>query len=155
MLSKFPWDYFDPFSFIWHSHCGTDGLKRTATIHILKLKGELKVCEDCALAKVRQKNLNQDWKGGSQTPGERVYLDISSIRDKSYGGSRFWVLIVDDYTDYCLIIFLKTKGDLKVEVMTLLTDLKIAGVDYQIVSSFTLFKGACQVYLLSVAQNRQ
>jgi hypothetical protein len=110
-------------------HCRTDRLKRTATIHKLKLKGELKVCEDCALAKARQKNVNQDWKGGSQAPGERVYLDISSIRDKSYGGSRFWVLIVDDYTDYCWIIFLKTKGDLKVKVMTLLTDLKIAGVD--------------------------
>jgi hypothetical protein len=99
-------------------HCGTDRLKRTATIHNLKLKGELKVCEDCALAKARQKNVNQDWKGGSQAPGERVYLDICSIRDKSYGGSRFWVLIVDDYTYYCWSIFLKTKGNLKVKVMT-------------------------------------
>jgi hypothetical protein len=82
------------------------------------LKGELKVCKDCALAKARQKNVNQDWKGGSQAPGEKVYLDISSKRDKSYGGSRFWVLIVDDYTDYCRSIFLKTKGDLKVKVIT-------------------------------------
>jgi GAG-pre-integrase domain len=41
-------------------HCGTDRLKRTATIHNLKLKGKLKVCEDCALAKARQKNVNQD-----------------------------------------------------------------------------------------------
>ena len=72
-------------------HCGTDRLKRTATIHGLKLKGELKICEDCAVAKARQKNINQDWKEGSQAPGERVYLDISSIRDKSYGGSCFWV----------------------------------------------------------------
>jgi hypothetical protein len=83
------------------AHCRTDRLKRTATIHNLKLKGELKVCEDCALAKARQKNVTQDWKGGSQAPGERVNLDISSIRDKSYGGSWFWLLIVDDYTDYC------------------------------------------------------
>jgi GAG-pre-integrase domain len=94
-------------------HCGTDRLKRTATIHNLKLKGELKVCEDCALAKSRQKYVNQYWKGGSQAPGERVYLDISSIRDKSYGGSCFWGLILHDYTDYCWSIFLKTKGDLK------------------------------------------
>ena len=60
-------------------HCGTDHLKRTATIHNLKLKGELKACEDCAVAKTRQKNINQDWKEGSQAPGERVYLNISSI----------------------------------------------------------------------------
>ena len=86
-------------------HCGTDRMKRTATIHNLRLKGELKVCEDCALANARQKNVNQDWKGGSQAPGEGVYLDLSSIRDNSYGGSCFWVLIVDDYTDYCWSIF--------------------------------------------------
>jgi hypothetical protein len=46
----------------------------------LKLKGEFKVCEDCALAKARQRNVNKDWKGGSQVPEERVYLGISSIR---------------------------------------------------------------------------
>jgi hypothetical protein len=97
------------------------------------MKGELKVCEDCAVAKSRQKNINQDWKEGSQALGERVYLDISSIRDKRYGGTCFWVLIVDDYTDYCRSIFLKTKGNLKVKVMTLSTDLKIAGVKVKII----------------------
>jgi hypothetical protein len=61
--------------------------------------------------------------------GERVYLDISSIRDESYGGSCFWVLLVDDYTDYCWRIFLKNKSDLKSKVMTLLTDLKIAEIN--------------------------
>jgi hypothetical protein len=34
-------------------HCGPDRLKRTATVHGLKLKGDLKVCEDCAEAKRR------------------------------------------------------------------------------------------------------
>jgi hypothetical protein len=62
-------------------------------------------------------------------PGERVYLDISSIRDESYGGSCFWVLLVDDYSDYCWSIFLKNKSDLKSKVMTLLTNLKIAGIN--------------------------
>jgi hypothetical protein len=62
-------------------HCGFDCLNRIATIHGLRLKGELKVCEDCAVAKARQKNINKDWKEGSQSPGERVYLDISSIKD--------------------------------------------------------------------------
>jgi hypothetical protein len=62
-------------------------------------------------------------------PGERVYLDISSIRDESYGGSRFWVLLVDDCADYCWSIFLKHKSDLKSKVMTLFTNLKIAGID--------------------------
>jgi hypothetical protein len=110
-------------------HCGLDRLKKTAQVHGLKLKGDFKVCEDCAVAKARQKNLNNDWKGGSQVSGERVYLDISSIRDESYGGSCFWVLLIDDYSDYCWSIFLKNKSDLKSKVMTLLTDLKITGIN--------------------------
>jgi hypothetical protein len=95
----------------------------------LKLKGDFKVCKGCAISKARQKNLSKDWKGGSQVSRERVYLDISSIRDESYDGSCFWALLVDDYTDYCWSIFLKNQSDLKSKVMTLLTDLKIAEIN--------------------------
>jgi hypothetical protein len=59
--------------------CGVDLLKKTANIHGLKLKGDFMVCEDCELAKARQRSISKDWKGGSQVSGERVYLDISSI----------------------------------------------------------------------------
>jgi hypothetical protein len=68
-------------------HCGIDRLNKTANIHGLKLKGEFKVCEDYALSKARQRNVNKEWNCGSQVPGERVYLDISSIKGESYGGS--------------------------------------------------------------------
>jgi hypothetical protein len=130
-------------------HCGLDRLKKTAQVHGLKLKGDFKVCRDCAIAKARQKNLNKDWKGGSQVSGERVYSDISTIRDEIYGGSCFWVLLVDDYTDYCWSIFLKNKTDLKSKFMTLLTDLKIAGINLKYIrcddsgENKALF-GACQ-----------
>jgi hypothetical protein len=67
-----------------------DCLKKSASIHGLKLKREFKVCEDCAVAKARQRNVNEDCKGGSQVLGERVYLDISSIKVESYGRSCFW-----------------------------------------------------------------
>jgi hypothetical protein len=84
-----------------NGHCGVDRLKKTANIHGLKFKGEFKVFEDFSLAKTRQRNVNKDRKGGSQVPGERVYLEISSIKGESYGGSCFWALVVDDHTDYC------------------------------------------------------
>jgi hypothetical protein len=108
-------------------HCGVDRLKKTANIHGLKLKGEFKVCEDFELTKARQRNVNKDWKSASQVPGKRVYLDISSIKGESYGGSCFWALVVDDHTDYCWSLFLKAKSDLKGKFLTLLTDLKISG----------------------------
>ena len=72
----------------------------------------LKCVKDCAIGKARQKNTNKIWSQGSRTPGERLYIDISSIKGErlyidirsikgeSFGDSRFWALIVDDFTDY-------------------------------------------------------
>jgi hypothetical protein len=115
-------------------HCGVDRLRKTVNIHGLKFKGEFKVYEDCELAKVRQRNVNNDWKGGSQVPRERVYLvDISSIKGESYDGSYFWALVVDDHTDYCWSLFLKSKCDLKGKFLALLTYLKIAALDVKFI----------------------
>jgi hypothetical protein len=61
-----------------------------------------------------------------QFPDECLYVNISSIKERSFGEARFWDLIVDDYTDYCWSFILKNKLDLKVKIKTLLTDLKIA-----------------------------
>jgi hypothetical protein len=41
-------------------HCGSDGLEKTSKIHNLKLNGEFKTCEQCAITKAKQKNLNKD-----------------------------------------------------------------------------------------------
>jgi hypothetical protein len=114
-------------------HCGDDRLKKTANIHGLKLKGEFKICEDCEFAKARQRNVNKDWKGGSQEPEERVHLDMISINDESYGASCSRALVVDDHTDYYWSLFLKEKSDLKGKFLTLLTDLKIAGLDIKFI----------------------
>jgi hypothetical protein len=114
-------------------HCGVDRLKKTTNIHGLKLKGEFKVFKEYAIAKARQSNVNKDWKGGSQVPGERFYLDISSIKGESYGRSCFWALVVYDHTDYCWSLCLKAKSDLKGKFLPLLTDLKIAGLDVKFI----------------------
>jgi hypothetical protein len=34
--------------------------------------GNYKTFEACSVAKVRQMNINEDWNGGSFTPGERL-----------------------------------------------------------------------------------
>jgi hypothetical protein len=79
--------------------------------------------------KARQKNVKKEWKGGSQIFGERLYIDISSIKNESYSASKFWALIVNNYTDYCWTLFLKYKSDLKDKMFTLLSDSKIAGIE--------------------------
>ncbi len=37
-------------------------------------------------------------------------MDISSMDNKSFGKKRFWLLVVDDATDYCWSFFLKEKS---------------------------------------------
>jgi hypothetical protein len=70
-----------------------------------EVTGKFDVCEACSIAKARQKNINKEWKGGNLIRGERLYVDISSIKETSFGGSKFWALIIDDFSNYVGVIF--------------------------------------------------
>jgi hypothetical protein len=100
-------------------HCGLETLKNTARMYGFKFTGQFEVCEDCAIVKARQKNINKAWSGSSNILGERLYVDVSSIQERSFGGSKF----------YCWSFVLENKSDLKGKIKTLLTDLKIAGIN--------------------------
>jgi hypothetical protein len=107
-------------------HCCQEVLNNTIKMYGFKSSGNFDTCEQCAIAKSQQKNVNKNWLSSSNLPGERLYVDISSIKERSIGGAKFWSLIVNDYTDYCWNFVLKNKSSLKVKIKTLLTDLKIA-----------------------------
>jgi hypothetical protein len=107
-------------------HCGQEILNKTMKMYGFKSSGNFDTCEQCAIVKARQKNVNKNWLGSSNVPGERLYVDISSIKERSIGGEKFWAFIVDDYTDYCWIFVMKNKSDIKARIKTLLTDLEIA-----------------------------
>ena len=55
-------------------------------------------------------------------------LDISSVKHKSYGGSKFWGLIVDDCTDKAWTVLLKKKSELPRKVVNLIKNLKALGM---------------------------
>jgi hypothetical protein len=80
-------------------HRGAIILEMTAKIHDFKLNGEFTTCEQCAIAKVRQKSVKKYWKVGNQASGWQLYLVISFIKDLIYGVIKLWALIVDDFTD--------------------------------------------------------
>jgi hypothetical protein len=62
---------------------------------------KLETCEDCAIRKLMQKNAHKQWLQGRKNPGERLYIDILSIKGEIFGGSKLWALINDDCTNYC------------------------------------------------------
>jgi hypothetical protein len=67
--------------------------------------------------------VNKLWLGSSNIPGEVIYINVSSNKERNLGGTKFWVVVVDDYSDYCWSIFLKNKSDLKTKIINLLKDL--------------------------------
>jgi hypothetical protein len=68
--------------------------------------------------------VNKEWKGGSTTPGEQLYVDISSIKGNSFRGAKFWALIVDDYSSYCWSYYLKRKDELANKLVGFIKELR-------------------------------
>ena len=105
-------------------HVGTEKLKNTANKIDLKLTGKFIKCEDCALSKARQKNLNKDLILRATKKGERLFMDILSIKCENLGKAKFWLLLIDDATDYCFSFFMKQKSDLSKIVQDFVNNLK-------------------------------
>jgi len=105
-------------------HPGEERLRATAHNLNMELTGNLKPCEDCAVSKARQKNILKVNTNRSKIAGERLYIDLSGIKARSLGGSKYWVLIVDDATGMKWSYFIKTKDQLAADVIPFLQELK-------------------------------
>ena len=68
--------------------------------------------------------MNKESVPRSKKVGERMFMDISSIKHKSAGGAKFWALFMDDSTGFLIIRFLKKKSDLAKVGTTLIKRLK-------------------------------
>ena len=60
----------------------------------------------------------------SKITTQRQFLDISSIKATLYGAKKFWLMVIDDSTDYIWSFFLKKKNDLCAATIGLIKDLK-------------------------------
>jgi hypothetical protein len=69
-------------------------------------------CLHCALSKSKKNNITKTDFNHASVKGQRLALDISYPTYTSFGGSKYWLLIQDEFTDYIWSIFLKAKSDL-------------------------------------------
>lgn len=92
-------------------HPGRDKLLGTCERLNWKLTGEEpSTCEDCLIGKARRMNMNKESKNRSTKPGERIMIDISSVKSKDQRKiGRFWLLVVDEATDMKWSYFLTSK----------------------------------------------
>ena len=90
----------------------------------IKAPSTFKPCEDCALGKAKQRVVSKKAVPCSQILGERLFFDISSPTTPTFGGKRHWLLVIDDYSNYCWSFFSSEKSDLTQKMLVLIKDLK-------------------------------
>jgi len=104
-----------------HAMLGHPGAKLLeGTINDLKLSVLEKVdqeCKDCLMAKARRVVLPKEAKNKSTIPGERLCIDISSVKKENKKKvGKFWLLVVDEATGMKWSFFIKQKSD-QVEIL--------------------------------------
>ena len=76
---------------------------------------------------MRQKNNPKENENRSTTLGERLCIDTSSVKSKSYGGNKYWSLAVDEATGMAFASFLAKKSQVKEHIVPLICELQNKG----------------------------
>ncbi len=70
--------------------------KKTASEYGVMWKGVPEVCAGCAMGKGHQKAVKKHTENRAKQRCERLFVDMSTLPTVSLGGSKYWILIVDD-----------------------------------------------------------
>ena len=82
-----------------------------AKYYKVDLTGKVNDCLSWSLEKIRQNVIPKKNEDKSENPGERMYLDISSMRKPSMGGRQHSATLVDEAIKYKKSFFLKKKNE--------------------------------------------
>lgn len=113
-------------------HCNDSYMRKTAKDMGIEITGKLETCESCAIGKASQKAVPKQVvfrEDRAPTPGSLMYVDITSVRTPSYGSKQYWILMVDDKTDFCISKFVQRKSSLKIVGLRALQDLAAKGIN--------------------------
>ena len=81
-------------------------------------------CTTCAAVKAKKKSVSKVTSTRSDKAGERVFVDTAGpFQFKSWGGSRYMVMVVDDFSRKKWVRFIKTKDELGSAVEPILKSL--------------------------------
>ena len=101
-------------------HPGVSSVQRTAKYLKLGLSNPTDCCPECATAKMRQKNIPNENENRSTIPGERLCINTSSIKSKSYDRNKYWSLAVDEATGMAFALFIAKKSQVKEHIVPLI-----------------------------------
>jgi hypothetical protein len=98
--------------------------KETGVLLGLHVTGKMETCAECVMAMAKQKGLKKVSLNKPVAAGERLGFDISYLRNPSFGGSKYWLLFVDEFTSMKWSLFLRRKTDAIRAVVSFVKDLK-------------------------------
>ncbi len=103
-----------------------------ATIGILITRGALKTCESCAIAKAKQKNMNDESKGEKADKyNGRVYHDIATVKesesDKSLGRRMVWHIRAKETLNFKRSRFFEAKSNMPKDMCAFIQQEKSCG----------------------------
>ena len=83
------------------------------------------MCSHCAEGKAKAAAIPKtvEDEKRSKKPGERLAFDVSSIKARSYGGAKYWLLVMDDATGFIWSYFLKFKSQVKDKIVAMIKHL--------------------------------
>src|SRR5210317_2214664 len=74
-------------------HPNVEATLITAKKQGIKLKNINYICEHCVMGKSRQKIVHPVATSKLGRAGERLFLDLSTFREPTIGGNKYWLLI--------------------------------------------------------------
>lgn len=123
---------------LWHARCGhihldaiLSGIKmgHLCGIDAKKLTGDMKrskLCHACGLGKAcKLPRSAVSESPRSSRPGEKLYMDIQELQATTLGGNRYALYIVDDFSRFCWVLFLRTKREAKSRVLSFVRNLRV------------------------------
>ena len=110
-------------------HVSEEKTRAVAKYYGIKIVGKFETCSACAEAKARQLNIPKEVPEDRKctVAGEKLHMDITSIKARSFGGAKYWLLVLDEATGYCFSFFLQRKKDTPKTILQLIKHLRTKG----------------------------
>jgi len=114
-------------------HVSEGIIRRTMNYLGIGVNGKLKPCEACACHKAKQKPVKKVTSSKATAVAQRMFMDISGPFHPTIGGSKYWVLVVDDFSRMGFCGFLQAKSDLATWLVRLVGFIKANGHHVKII----------------------
>jgi hypothetical protein len=99
--------------------------KITAKNMNIELNVKWEECKECLMGKAKQKGCKKVSKNKSTITGKQLSIDISYLKNSSFGGSKYWLLIVDEATNMMWSHFFRRKPEASRKIIEFVTELKL------------------------------